>query len=379
MNCKWLFILGLSCASAAQAEDWHAGLDVGAYTLRQDIKANTTLPNEQTSYQTLTPQLLYRHDEPLWQQTVQLNGTYGLYQDQKYLMDGNVAAATTYQGQNTYSRSEVLYKASDDERGMLRLSLQDQFEAQNYSAYQRRFARTWEGSQLMSWDMTQRISSEFFLWAQAVDRGVFIKSLLAQAKISYLLHGPWVVGLSGDAYWQRFDRADSRSHEPRVFLTYLAPLKGKFTLAVGQGRATALGATKQVSSYNVAWEQKLETWRVLASYGKKVGAAANAQGTAVTEGFEAKAKWLSSRHHHYELATSATDEESAASTVAAKRRRIYGECAYLFQMGRLIAWSEEEDVAEQEVALRYRNEQLSVKHGMKAYQYIVSISWSRRL
>lgn len=298
----------------------------------------------------------------------------GAYGDKGGFYDTTGTVSWDYEGATSFWHAALQGRLGDDERGLIRRSLKEQFEGRFYSK------RGQRAYQFMSAELFQRgqLGADWFTETYFLGQYLYrdLRSLdgLLQLKLGRMITPVWGMGVGGKGFAQWWDRAYTDSIGAYVFTEYEYFPEAKMTLLIGSGEARAQGTKNPSQLYGMSFVQPLARGRLETSYEKSQSAAA--AGSGVNEEETTKIQWLHqlTSMQSFSLNGKVTREKQLTANLIEKRQREQFGAAYFYRWGRALKIGK--DQYENEAALRYEAERWRQRGAGQAQRNSISASWS---
>lgn len=369
-------VLAGTTSSALAASSTYFGGGFTAASLRQDSSGSARAFADAEDLTSGSGQLRLLHQSylgysPVIAEILLDGGTYG-EEDGFYDTTGTVR--WDYEGADSFWHAAVQSRFGDDERGLIRRSLKEQFEGRYYNnhgkrAYQYLNAELFQRGQIgFDW------FTETYFLGQYLYRDLSTRDGLLQMKFGRMITPVWAMGVGGKGFAQWWERAYTDSLGAYVFTEYEYFPEAKMVLLLGSGTARAQGTKQPSQLYGLSFVQPLVRGRLETSYEKSQSAAA--AGSGVNEEETTKLLWLYqlTPTQSFALNGISTREKQLTAVLTEKRQREQLGFAYFHRWGRGLRIGK--DQYENEVALRYETERWRQRGAGDAQRDSISASWS---
>ncbi len=298
----------------------------------------------------------------------------GAYDKNDGFYDTTTNVSLDHKGPSSQWNLALQHRMGDDERGLFRRSLQEQFEGRFYSPRGKRHYQYIGAEVFHRWQNGGDWFSETYFLGQYLYRDLSTRDGLLQLKVGRMVTPVWAMGLGGKGFAQWWERSFTDSIGVFVFSEYEYFPEAKFTLMLGSGEARAQGKRRPSQLFGMSVEQQLLRGIIKTSYEKSQSAAA--AGTGVNEEETTKLSWKYglTLAQAFAVTGKITREKSLASAQEEKRQRALYGAAYFYRWGRALQIGK--DLFENELALRYEMETWRQRGAGKAGRDSISASWS---
>lgn len=375
-NLLALLVIGGFQAPALRAASFnYAGGGLGLDSWRQTSTGVATAFSDAGQETAGSGQLKFLHQSFLGYSpvTVEVLLDGGAYGEEDGFYDTTATLKWDYEGPSSQWNVMMQNRFGDDERGLVRRSLKEQFDGRFYSPRGKRQYQFISLDLFHGWKVDDWFSETYFL-GQYLYRDLSTRDALLQLKLGRMVTPVWGMGLAGKGTAQWWERAFTDSLGAYVFSEYEYFPKALFSLRLGSGKARAQGRSQPSQLFGMSVKQPLLRGSIETSYEKSQSA--GSAGTGVNEEETSKLLWKHELTYAQMFTVSArvTREKSLVAALEEKRQReLYG-AAYFYRWGRTLRIGK--NLFENEVALRLETERWRQRGMGAAGRDSISASWS---